>query len=100
EYVEYLEINKRIQELRTQRGMTQLELSQLLGTSKSVISSYENALHLPPYDILLKLSDIFGVTTDYLLGNSSQRTLSVDGLTETQVQSVQTIIEELRQINK
>lgn len=98
--MEYLEINKRIQELRTQRGMTQLELSQLLGTSKSVISSYENALHLPPYDILLKLSDIFGVTTDYLLGNSSQRTLSVDGLTETQVQSVQTIIEELRQINK
>lgn len=98
--MENLEINKRIQELRTQRGMTQLELSQLLGTSKSVISSYENALHLPPYDILLKLSDIFGVTTDYLLGNSSQRTLSVDGLTETQVQSVQTIIEELRQINK
>lgn len=97
---DYLGIDKRIQELRAQKGMTQQELSKRLGTSKSVISSYENALHLPPYDILLKLSDIFNVSTDYLLGKESGKTISVEGLTDNQIQSVKTIVDELRQLNE
>lgn len=95
----YNGIDKRIKELRAKNGMTQTDLAKLLGVSKSVVSSYENAVHLPPYDILLKLSDIFGVSCDYLLNNDCVRTVSVKGLTETQIQAVELIVRELRNLN-
>lgn len=95
----YSGIDKRIKELRKQKGLTQSELASLSGISKSVISSYENAVHQPPYDILIKMSKLFGVTSDYLIGNTVQRTLSIEGLTETQIQSLEMIVQELRKMN-
>ncbi len=95
----YSGIDKRIRELRLKRGLTQIELATMLGVSKSVVSSYENAVHLPPYDILIKISKIFNVSCDYLLNNENNNTISVDGLTETQIQAVESIIHELRNIN-
>lgn len=97
--MKYSEVTVKIKELRIKRGLTQTELAQLVGVSKSVISSYENAVHMPPYDILIKFSNIFGVSCDYLLGNTKQRTLSVDGLTQTQIESVELIIIELKNMN-
>lgn len=95
----YSGVDKRIKNLRTKRGMTQVELASLLGVSKSVVSSYENAVHLPPYDILIKLANIFGVSCDYLLGNVAQRNISTDGLTENQIQAVESIVSELKRLN-
>ncbi len=96
----YSAVCHKIRELRIRKGFTQLQLAQLLGISKSVVSSYENAVHLPPYDILIKLSSVFGVSCDYLLGVESQDTISVKGLTETQIQSVESIVNELRDMNQ
>ncbi|MBQ8935185.1 MAG: helix-turn-helix transcriptional regulator [Oscillospiraceae bacterium] len=95
----YSGVDKRIKNLRTKRGMTQVELASLLGVSKSVVSSYENAVHLPPYDILIKLANIFGVSSDYLQGNVAQRNISTDGLTENQIQAVESIVSELKRLN-
>lgn len=54
--------------LRLCENMTQEQLAQKLCPTKSVISAYENNLHLPSYDILIRISRIFNVSTDYLLG--------------------------------
>lgn len=96
----YIGIDKKIKELRVQRRLTQTQLAQMLGVSKSVVSSYENSIHLPPYDILLRLSSIFGVSCDYLLNNSNHRTLSTEGLTDTQLHAIESIIRELQQLNE
>ena len=72
----------------------------MLGVSKSVVSSYENCIHLPPYDILIRLSGLFSVSCDYLLGVSDTRYIATDGLTEGQVQALQRIADELRQVNR
>lgn len=48
--------------------MTQTKLSQKLGLTKSVISAYETDLRLPSYDVLIHISQIFKVSTNYLLG--------------------------------
>ena len=98
--MKYSEVCKHIKELRMKRGLTQVELAGMLGVSKSVISSYENGVHLPPYDILIKLSNLFGVSCDYLIGASESNYISIDGLTETQIQAIQSIIDELRSINR
>ena len=92
------EIGERIKQLRMQRGISQVQLA--LGISKSVVSSYENAVHFPPYDILLKMAWLFGVSTDYILGAAGNRALNVDGLTEVQIEAVMRIVDELRGVNR
>ena len=94
------EIGTKLKELRRQRKISQITLAKQLGVSKSVISSYENEIHLPPYDVLLQMARLFGVSTDYLLGASNNRTVNVDGLTDTQIEAVTMIVNELRDINK
>ena len=96
----YSVVCEHIRELRIQRGITQVDLAKRLGVSKSVVSSYENGVHLPPYDILIRLSALFGVSCDYLLGVSDTPYISVDGLTQKQIEALQGIAEELRQLNR
>ena len=93
------ETGAKIRQMRTQKGLSQIALAHQLGVSKSVISSYENGLHLPPYDVLVRMSRIFGVSTDYLLGAQGSRTINVDGLTDTQVEAITMIVRELREAN-
>lgn len=94
------EMGRRIKQLRTQRNISQIALAKQLGVSKSVISSYENEVHYPPYDILLQMARLFGVSTDYLLGASGNRTINVDGLTDTQIEAITMITNELKAANK
>lgn len=63
-------IAKRIKDLRTSHNMTQRELADRLGLTPKMISFYELGQRIPPSDILLKLSTIFTVSVDYLLGNT------------------------------
>ncbi len=94
------EIGTRVRQLRAQRNLSQVDLARLLGVSKSVVSAYENNVHQPPYDVLLRLARIFGVSTDYLLGAGGNRCISVDGLTDGQVEAVAKIVEELRRAQR
>lgn len=64
-------IGKRIKELRTQKDVTQKELADYIGLTPKMISFYEKEERFPPHDIILKLSDFFDVSTDYLLGKSN-----------------------------
>ena len=80
--------------------MSQISLAQQLGVSKSVISSYENDVHLPPYDVLNQISRIFNVSTDYLLGVNTNKSINVDGLTDTQIEALTKIVNELKNTNK
>lgn len=90
------EMGPRIKQLRIQRDISQAALARRLGVSKSVISSYENNVHLPPYDVLIQLARIFGVSTDYLLGVTGTRTINVDGLTDRQVEAIVCIVDQLK----
>ena len=57
----------KIMNLRKRNGWSQEELAEKLGVSRQSISKYEGAQSVPDLDKLLKLSEIFGVSTDYLL---------------------------------
>lgn len=68
---------KRITELRKERHISQTELGHMLNLSQKMISSYENGTHQPGLDTLKKLSEIFGVSVDYIIENSDSRSLPV-----------------------
>ncbi len=63
-----MEFKKRLRDLRLEKGMKSKEVAQLAGVSDHTYISYENRGSQPPYDVLIKLSKVFGVTTDFLLG--------------------------------
>ena len=58
----------RIKELRKERDMTQEELGELLGVKRATVSKYENEQMAPSIDVLKKLSEIFSVSINYILG--------------------------------
>ena len=57
----------RIAALRREAGMSQAQLAQALQISPSAVGMYEQGRREPSADTLVALSEIFGVTTDYLL---------------------------------
>lgn len=58
----------RLRELRIERKMSQEELGKLLGVSKVSVSGYESGKRVPCVDVFIKILDVFGVQSDYLLG--------------------------------
>lgn len=66
-----LKLNK-IRELRNKKNISQFDLAKLLNTSQQTISYYEQGKRDPDTNTLLFLSDYFGVSIDYILGNNSQ----------------------------
>lgn len=59
---------KRLAALRTARGWTQKELGERLGVSTSTIGMCESNRREPSNTLLVKIAQLFGVSTDYLLG--------------------------------
>lgn len=58
----------RLKQLRKQKGMKQEELGEILGVNKATISRYENDKFEINFDSTKKIAEVFGVTTDYLMG--------------------------------
>ncbi len=59
---------KRLYELRTDHDMTQKEIADHLICNRQVYARYENGTRELPVSMLIKLSKLYGVSTDYILG--------------------------------
>ena len=82
--------------LRLHEEMTQAQLSQKLGLTKSVISAYETGLRLPSYDVLIHIAQIFKVSTDYLLGVEQKDSLDLSGLTQNEKSALLALIKVMK----
>ena len=60
---------RRIGELRIKKGLSQSQLAEMLHVSASTVGMYEQGRREPPIDILVAMSEEFGVTIDYLVTN-------------------------------
>jgi transcriptional regulator with XRE-family HTH domain len=63
-------IGARLRDLREERGWTQRELDTRLGILQSKLSKYESGTHQPSLRTLVRMANLFGVSTDYLLTGS------------------------------
>ena len=66
----------RIRELRKQRDMTQKDLAKILEIADSTLSYWEMGRYEPDYESLWKLSRLFRVPIDYILGGSIEEWIS------------------------
>ena len=98
--VTYCEFGEILKKLRKGRGMTQSELGAKTGLSKAVISKYETGLGYPSFDVLIRIAQHFGVSTDYMLGVAGTKSMDITGLTESQADTLHRLVAELRTTNK
>lgn len=95
-----VDFGSKLKTLRKKSGMTQTDLARRLNITKSVVSYYENQERVPSPDVLVRLADIFNVSTDYLLGrNSENKTIDVSGLGDEEIKVLQMTAELLRKRN-
>lgn len=62
-----MNIADRIQYLRKQKGLSQEELADKMGVSRQAVSKWESEQSMPDLDKIIIMSDLFEVTTDYIL---------------------------------
>lgn len=104
----------RIKLLREEANMTQQELANKLNGAKSTVAMYEKGDRKPSMEILLKLSNIFNCSIDYILGKSDIRNLeelnkvkfananglNTEGLDNEDLEELQRQIEYMKKLKK
>lgn len=73
-----LRIGDKIKKMRDLNGYTQDDLAKKLGVSKSTIGMYEQNRRSPDLDILLRISETFNVSVDYMLKDGRNQDSSAD----------------------
>ena len=66
--------SNRLISLRKERGLTQEDMAKVIQKKRSTVSGYETEGKEPDLETVCLLAGYFGVTTDYLLGYSENRT--------------------------
>lgn len=70
-------LGARIRELRVAKNLTQQDIGEILDVDFTTISKWEKGKYDPSLSHLSRLADLFGVTTDYLLCRTDERTGTV-----------------------
>ena len=65
---------ERLKQLRREKNLTQEQLAEVFGVARNSIFSYETGRRIPDIEVLKSYAEYFGVTSDYLLGLSDNRT--------------------------
>lgn len=90
----------RLKELRVARNLSQKQIADYVGVNDRQISAYENDTRQPSYDILISLANLYGVSTDYLLGQHYARVLDVSDLTDEEYALVAHIVKKLKEFHR
>lgn len=95
-----LKFGERLKTLRKSKNMTQTQLAARMHVAKSVVSYYELGERSPSPDVLVRMSRIFHVTTDYLLGLERTHMLDVSDLSDEDIAVVEMVADALRRKNQ
>ena len=93
-------LGENIRRCRNLRGISQVELANILGVSKQSICNWENNNIMPSIDMLVRVAKVFSVRTDYLLDLEPKDILDVSALSSEEVTHLRLLIEDLRKAKK
>ena len=97
-----MSVSNRIIELRKDKGLSQFQLSKLLGVSRQAVSKWENGLSIPDMENLMSISDVLGVSLEYLTTgkeNTPSPAPPVERIVEVE-KVVETVVEKVVEIEK
>lgn len=90
-------LGSRINELRIASGWSQVQLAEKLNISKQTVSNWENDNIQPSIEMLVRIANLFSVSTDYLLGLDNLTHINVEGVPVSFVAHLTQIIEDYKQ---
>ncbi len=70
-------LGERIKQLRTSRNIKQFELAEKLCVSQSTVAGWESGARKPDVEMVSRISDVLGVTMDYLLGKEEEKPIKL-----------------------
>lgn len=73
-------LGERLKKLRLENCLRQDQVARLVQVERSTVSLWENDLRQPAYQTLVRLADVYAVTTDFLLGRDTNKLLDLSGL--------------------
>ena len=74
------------------KHLRQEQVANLIGVTKGAVSAYENDIRQPSYDVLIRLANLYRVSTDYLLGRQDMRMLDISGLTSAEAVAISDLV--------
>ena len=93
-------LGSRLRLLRQNKKLKQEQVSDLIGVNKKQVSAYENNARQPSYDILVRFAMLYRVSTDYLLGCQTNKTIDVSGLTPLEFALISELVSDMMLKNK
>ena len=81
-----------IKSLRETAGLSQSALAKRLGVTRSSVNAWEMGLSIPTAQYIVVLSQLFHVSTDYLLGLNNTQAIYIDRLSQEEKQSLYSLI--------
>ncbi len=91
-------LSENIKKLRMANGLSQVELAKKLGVTKQCVSNWENDNVMPSIDMLVKIANLFKVSTDHILGIDEKKYLEITGLSDDQLAHIQAIINDIAKL--
>lgn len=95
-----IELGERLRNLRIEKHLRQDQVARLVNVEKSSISMYETGMRQPSYATLVRLADVFNVTTDYLLGRTSSIPIDLFGLTAAEATMINQLVTSMTNKNR
>jgi len=86
-------VGQNIKIMRDQNGMTQQDVADKLGISKSAVNAWEMGTNVPNLQNIVELAKLFSVSTDYLLDMAEDRYVDVMGLNGRQLSVVRKLVD-------
>ncbi|MEK5132968.1 helix-turn-helix transcriptional regulator [Bacillus sp. FSL W8-0645] len=87
-------LGKKLKEAREKAGYTQKEAAQKINTTNNNLSNYERDYRDPDTETLRKLSELYNVSTDYLLSKEEKKETKEDTLSRTINKAIQELKDE------
>ena len=85
---------ERLKDLRDRLGYTQSDLAKKLSITRASVNAWEMGISAPSTSWLVELSNLFHVTTDYLLGLDDCITIRTNTLSDRAVTAILNTVEE------
>ena len=73
-----MEIKNRLRELRKAKGLTQVQLAEVINVKERQYQNLEAGTSLPSFNTLIALADYFDVSLDYLVGRTDNPEVNTD----------------------